>query len=165
MILERLKTMTDNILQLIRHEDWFVKNNIKRIASQLLILQEQMNFLDNFKVKYAKNIAKLISQFPTVLGIKSVKLKTTRLFELKSEALAIKELLSTNFDSFIRDFYNKYLPKNFPLHVEDSELETIRQDTIERHNSTLKPDFKQLLGILDAFIIKCKETSDYAQYK
>jgi hypothetical protein len=101
MILERLKTMTDNILQLIRHEDWFVKNNTKRIASELLILQEQMNFLDNFKVECAKNIATIIAQFPTTLEMKSLKFKKIRLLELISKTKTIKVLLSTNFDSFI----------------------------------------------------------------
>ena len=147
----------DQIFQLIRHEDWFIKNNTKRIASELLILQEQMNLLDNFKVECAKNIATLLAQFPTILEIKSFKSKKTRLFELKSKASEIRGDLSTNFDSFMRDFYNKYLPQNFPLHINDSELETIRQDTMDRFNSSINPDFKQLIGLVDTFIIKCKE--------
>ena len=160
-----LPQQNDQILQLIKHEDWYVKNNKKRIASELLILQEQMNLFDNFMVESANNIATTMAQFPKTLEIKSLETKIRRILELKSEALLIKDLLSNHFDSFIRDFYDKYLPQNFPLSIDDSELEVIRQDTMKRLNSTIKPDFKQVLGIINAFIIRCKEANNNAHYK
>ena len=124
-----------------------------------------MNFFDNFKVECTKNVATLMAQLPMALEIKSVKSKTERLFDLESKVLEIKDILSTNFNFFIRDFYNRYLPQNSSFHIDDSELMLIRKNTIDQFNLTIIPDFNQLMKILETFINRCKEANNNAWYK
>jgi len=155
----------EQLHELISRQDWFIENSKKRIAGELLILQEQMDIFDDFRIECTKRIAVIMARFPRIPGAQSPRAKAKQFAELKSEACRIRDALSSDFDSFIRDFYNKYLPPALPSSVNDSELAAATQATRERFSSTIRPDFRQLLKIMDAFIIKCEEAADNAQYE
>lgn len=155
----------DQLYELISRQDWFIENSRKRIADELLILQEQMDLFDDFRIESMKKIALIMARFPRIPGAQSAGAKAKLFAELKSEVCMLRNTLTTHFDAFLRDFYNKYLPLDQPLPVNDSELAAARQSTMDRFNSNIKPDVRQLLKIMDAFIIKCEEAADNAQYE
>jgi len=149
-------TLNEKILAYMQDDTWFKKAALQRTAAELTQLRKKMDGYDNIRIQMMRELAVLLARYPKILAKPNTKEKSRILDKIIYETQELKHRLTTSYRSFFKDTYKKYLNPNISSIVKDPIVIELRDNMVNRFKSTIRPDVKSTLNLIDEFIARCQ---------
>ena len=144
------------IVPYIKDDAWFRDASLQRNMCELTELRERMDRFDDQRLAIVGELAGLLGLHPRLLVKPKGSEKTQAMRELSQRARSLKQRLLVCYKSFLRNSYRRYLPPETGLLVEEQAVKDLREDLVERFESTIEPDIKKTLDMMREFIGRIK---------
>lgn len=146
----------ERIYPYLRDGTWFKNAATERTIIELIQLREQMDLLDDKRLKVLRDMALLLSTYPNVLAIPVAADKKKMFWKLTNKAKDLERYLWDILNEFLRNSYRKYIPAepfDKPL---DKSVEKMITDLITRFKTVIEPDLCRTRALIVDFIIRCQ---------
>jgi hypothetical protein len=147
-------TLNEKILAYMQDDTWFKEAALQRTAAELTQLRKKMDGYDNVRIQMMGELAVLLAKYPKILAQPNTKEKFRMLDKIMYEAQELKHRLTFSYRSFFRDTYKKYLNSNISSIVNEPVVMELWENMINRFKSTIMPDVKSTLNLIDEFIAR-----------
>ena len=145
----------EDILPYLRNDSWFQQAAAERTMGELTELRERMNRFDDTRVQLIQELVALLALHPRILAQPPSQDRSRGLAELTHKVSQLKERLSHTYHSFLRNSYRRYLPPETGGKGQDTLIQELRSNLVNRFESIVKPDVEKCLNLIDLFIIRC----------
>jgi len=144
----------ENILPYLRDDSWYQTTALERVENDLFHLNEHMNQFDDIRLQNLQKLTALMALHLQILTKPESAGTSRRLSELKEEAWHLKKRITNSYKSFLRNSYRKYLSPHNGFEVQDSLVQEMKNNLVNRFESIIEPDVKRTLNMIDSFLQK-----------
>ncbi|KPL24859.1 MAG: hypothetical protein AMJ75_02570 [Phycisphaerae bacterium SM1_79] len=146
----------DELLAIIRQEEWFKQAATKRIFTELNQLKEYMDQYDNQKSNIADKVTRLLKAYEFLITQKDNLLKKRRLPAIVGSLRRLRKKLISTYSQFKQGPYRmfSYLI-TAEIDCQEGELKTLAESLNRRFESVVKSGTQGLLGVIDKLIRNC----------
>lgn len=149
--------LREKIVPYIKEDGWFQEAVLERTMCELTELREQMDYFDDQRFSFVRELIVLLEHHPLVLSKLRGSERTQALREMAKKARNLRNRLLASYRSFLRNSYKRYLSPESGLFVEEEAVKHLRAVLSERFESNIEPDSKKTLGMICKFIDRLKE--------
>jgi len=121
-------TINSNILPWLLDDSWYQGSATERIINELSKLLEDMDRFDNTRLKIIRELASMMAIYPQIRAQPATRDKINKLEAIKHRAQDQAQVLSSIYDSFLKNSYRKYLHVNNEINVNDNLVKEMRND-------------------------------------
>lgn len=143
------------IIPYIKDDEWYREAAIKRITADMAFLQRKMDVYQNQTTQIAGELKDVLLRHKDTLELCRSKDKAKRLAREKAEALNLKLRLTEAHESFMRNSYRRYLDSEIAFELKDQQIAKMKNDIVERFDSTIRPGLAKDLDIINDLIMNC----------
>ena len=151
-------TINENIIPYLRDDTWFQEAALNRIITELTQLREQMDRFDDERLQIVGELAILLPRYYKIVAQPDTEQRSKELVKMRNKACEFKQRLSSSYHFFLRNSYKKDLDSRKEFKNEDSAVQEMREDLIDRFGSVIEPDVKKSLDMINEFINRCQKS-------
>ena len=109
-------------------------------------------------LQLVRELAMLLPRYYKVVDQPDTEQRSMELVKIRNKAREFKQRLSTSYRFFLRNSYRKDLDNGKGFENENSAVQEMRDDLIDRFGSVIEPDVRKNLDIINDFINRCQES-------
>ena len=159
----------DELLAIIKEEEWFKQAATKRIGSELEQLKVGMDEFDVQREDIGNKVKRLLQIYALLLDQKEGSLKKQRLAAMASRVSALRKKLISSYKRFKKGPYRRFSCLiTGEIDCQESDLRALAESLNRRFESVIESGTQGLLAVTEKLIKNCKlkfKETDYVTKK